>query len=277
MKKYVPNLFLIFLLGYLLLLIKPSWTGELRGTFKTTEIPAEYTAFSNFMSSQKSFSRVFWVPQNQRFTYYSSSHPAVSAGNYFNISDYSQVLKKLRTSEMKKILQESSVKHVIIPYDSEGEIFLKDRKYNERLYLQIVKDISSIEWLKKIDGFGKIAVFEVSSPKDHFWSPSDSIKISYKYINPTKYEVIVKNAKKNDIVVFSESYDRYWIAQNSEFKIQSSEFHDRFNSFVLPKEGNYDLRIYYTPQDWVNIGVGISMTALILILGFLGFGLISRK
>lgn len=277
MKKYVPNLFLIFLLGYLLLLIKPSWTGELKGALKTIEIPTEYTVFSNFISSQKSFSRVLWVPQNQRFSYYSNSHPAVSAGNYFNIPDYSQVLEKLRTPEIKKILQESSVKHVIIPYDSEEEIFLKDRKYNERLYLQIVKDISSIEWLKRIDGFGKIAVFEVPSPRDHFWSPSTSLRINYKFINPTKYEITVKNAKKNDIVVFSESFDKYWIARNSEFRIQSLKFHDRFNSFVLPKEGNYDLRIYYTPQDWVNIGVGISMTTLILILGFLGFGLISRK
>jgi len=176
--------------------------------------------------------------------------------------------------EMERILQESSVKYVIIPYDSEGEIFLKDRKYDNKLYENTVSEVRKIQWLNEIDGFGKIKVFEISNPKDHFWSHDKEIKIKYKYINPTKYSLDIQNAKKGDVIIFSESYDKNWIVHNLEFRIHSSEFNNRFNSFILPKNGNYVLEVYYTPQDWVNRGLVVSIASLVgLIAILIGFKL----
>ena len=88
---------------------------------------------------------------------------------------------------------------------------------------------------------------------------------------------MIKNAKKGDSVVFSESYDPKWIAENSQFKIQSSKFDARFNSFILPQDGNYSLRIYYTPQDYVNIGLVISGITLLMVVGSLLVLVIKKK
>jgi hypothetical protein len=88
---------------------------------------------------------------------------------------------------------------------------------------------------------------------------------------------MIKNAKKGDLIVFSESYDSKWIAENTQFKIQSSKFDDRFDSFILPQDGDYSLKVYYTPQDYVNIGLVISVGTLIVSLFTLLILLFKKK
>ena len=84
--------------------------------------------------------------------------------------------------------------------------------------------------------------------------------------------VKVENAREGDVLVFAENFDKNWIAKYSEIKIQSSEFDNRFNSFTLPKNGIYELIVYYMPQDWVNVGFAISVltlvTVFIVLIGF---------
>ncbi|PIR79698.1 MAG: hypothetical protein COU25_04025 [Candidatus Levybacteria bacterium CG10_big_fil_rev_8_21_14_0_10_35_13] len=263
------NLFLILTSLFLILLIRPAFLGQLSGTFKSVQIPKEYVRLEQFLSSQESFFRTLWVPTQQRFSYYSAKHPAVPAQNFFKTVEYSQIIKKIKTSEGEKLLQEAGVKYVVVPYDSQGEIFLKDRKYNNGIYQKTINEVKQISYLKHANGFGKIAVFEVSNPKDHFWTTSKSLTLKYKYISPVEYKLEIKNARKGDIIIFSESYDVSWIAQSSKFKVQSSKFDNKFNSFVLPADGDYNLKVYYTPQDYVNIGMVISGLTLVLILGAL--------
>jgi len=71
------------------------------------------------------------------------------------------------------------------------------------------------------------------------------------------------------LVVFAESYDGKWVAETLNLKLKTEKFDNRFNSFILPESGDYSLKIYYTPQDDVNIGVVISIIALISTLGVL--------
>ena len=275
MGNLLSKLFIFLVLGYMLFLIRPALLGQLGGTFKTATIPAEYTKLEQFLSSQNNFSRTLWVPTKQRFGFYSNNHPEMSAQILFNITDNGKLIQKLSSSE--KLLQESSVRYVIVPYDSQGEIFLSDRKYDNKVYLQTITQVKKIPWLIPISGFGKIAVFAIPNAKDHFYITNQNSEISYKYISPVEYSLTVQNAKKGDRVVFAESFDNKWTASNSKFKIQSSEFDNRFNSFVLPKDGDYSLRVYYTPQDDANIGVVISVGALIIILLMLLILIIKKK
>lgn len=274
-QKYLPKLFILLVLGYMLFLIRPALFGQLTGTLKPTQIPAEYARLEEFLSNQKSYFRTFWMPQTELFGYYSVAHPAVSAKDFFNDPNLSGIENKIADS--RSLLENSSIKYVIVPYDSQGEIFLKDRKYDDNLYKTALSSVSKISYLKKVEGFGKIGVFEISSSKDHFWSPSKNLSFTYKYISPVEYSVNVKNAKKGDAVIFAESYDSKWVAENLRFTIQSSKFNDKFNSFILPADGNYSIRVYYTPQDYVNIGVIISVVTLILSLSAFIWLIIKKK
>jgi hypothetical protein len=269
------NLFLILLFGYLLFLIKPALLGQLTGTFKPAVEPAEYIKLERILSSDKNFSRVLWVPVTPIFSSYSTIHPAVYAQDLFGLTDLGKIIAKISRSRF--LMQESGVKYVIVPEDTQGEIFLKDRKYNEKIYLQTVNKVSSIKWLKKIDGFGKIAVYENLGYKDHFWSPYPSLSINYNYISPTMYSAEITNSKQGDILVFSESFDKNWVAESPNWKIQSSKFDGKFNSFILPSNGDYALKIYYAPQNYVNIGLTVSLIALAGTSAFLIFSSIKKS
>ena len=127
--------------------------------------------------------------------------------------------------------------------------------------------VALFEYLKKIDSYGKIQVFEIPFSKDHFWSFNKNLKTSYEFINPTRYRLNIKNAGINDRIVFAEGFDQSWIAKNPNLHISSSEF-NKLNSFILPKAGNYILEIYYEPQKWVNVGLVISSLTLISLILF---------
>jgi hypothetical protein len=103
------------------------------------------------------------------------------------------------------------------------------------------------------------------------------MSIHYKYINPTKYEVNVQNVKKGDVLVFSEGFDKNWQAKTVGYSTNSTSHDKLFNSFVLEKDDDYSLEIYYKPQKWVNLGLWISGAALLVVFSFMGFGYISKK
>lgn len=272
------NIFLFLVLFYLVFIIKLAWMGQLGGTLKKHNIPQDYIKLENFLSKDKLYYRIFWVPSYQRFGFRSDIHPSISGQNFIDKYNPYDVVKYLKNENSQLELQKLAVKYVIVPFDSQSEIFLSDRKYDKIQYLKNIEILTQISYLKKIEGFERIAVFEVPNPKDHFWSPSATLGINYKYINPTKYEIIVKNAKKSDVIVFSESFDKNWIARNEsiKYKVSSIKYHELFNSFVLPQNGDYSLTVYYTPQDWVNAGMWVSGLSLLTISAIL-FGFKLRK
>jgi hypothetical protein len=279
-QKYLPNLFLILVTLYLVFLVRSAIFGQLGGLLKTTSIPQDYVSLEKFLINQQDYSRTLWFPSKQRFGYYSNNHPEMSAQALFNLSDNNSLFKKLSEKDTKKLLEEASIKYVIVPNDSEGEIFLTDRKYDNKLYLETIKELKSIKWLKQISSFGKVIVFEINPPaggyKDHFWSPNQNLKINYKFINPTEYELNVENAKRGDVLVFSESFDKNWMAMISQksikskvYKVISQKYDGRFNSFVLPMDGDYSLKVSYALQSYANIGLIIGSSTLIICLGLL--------
>ena len=271
-SKYFKFAIILFVL-YLIYLINPIF-----GQIKIHQVSQEYVQLKNFLDDQRKFSRTLWIPQWQRFGYFSNNHPAIGREEIFKGNSKNQI-KQLKEIGVDNLLRDLSVKYIVVPYDSEGEIFLKDRKYDNKLYENIVNEVRKIQWLNEIDGFGKIKVFEVSNPKDHFWSSSTSLGINYKFINPTKYEVTVRNAKKGDVLVFSESFDKYWQTRNEsiEHRVSSIRYHRIFNSFRLEKGGDYSLEVYYEPQKWVDIGVAMSSITLMSVLAIIIFGKIRNK
>ncbi|HEX8965871.1 MAG TPA: hypothetical protein VF820_05565, partial [Patescibacteria group bacterium] len=67
MKRYIPQLFVVVIVGYLLFLIRPAIFGKLGGTFQPHQVPQSYVQLEEFLNKQNSFSRTLWVPTVQRF------------------------------------------------------------------------------------------------------------------------------------------------------------------------------------------------------------------
>jgi hypothetical protein len=261
----LQNLLVVIFVLFWLFTIRQAVFGQLGGTFKTSDVPDDYIRLEQFLSSQKSFSRTFWVPTTQRFGFNSNIHPEISAMTLYNATSTPAVLKKFQSSQTEKILQDSAVKYVIVPYDSQKEIFLKDRMYDYPQYRDTINFFEQVPWLKEINGFERIKVFEVPDPKNHFWLSGDGTITSVQ-IHPTRYEVTILNGKKGSKLFFSEGFDENWIMKFDGMSSASEPFEKMFNSFVLPKTGSYKVEIYYEPQTYVNVGMVVSIVTLIIVI-----------
>lgn len=187
LKKFLPKLFVILVVCYLLFLMKPAIFSQLRGTFKAKEVPQEYILFKDFIYGQKEPFQVLWVPQKQRFGFSSSRHRALAAMNYIEdnkclepfcdlkIKEYDREYFNchpnercfpadasfLANREVLPVLAEFSIKYVVIPYDSESEIFFYEREYDHEARQKLEDFLDTIIWLKKIELVEKIAIYEV--------------------------------------------------------------------------------------------------------------------
>lgn len=264
-KKVISYFVIILTILYFLFLIRPVFLGELGGTFKTTAMPGEYRQLKNFLSEENDVFRTLWIPRRQRFVFHSSAIPAVDSENLFRVSSASAVINVLKNSETERLVQEAGIRYVILPDDQQKELFLKNGKYDLKLYEQFVKELDKTSWLKKSQQFGKIIVYEVIFPKDRFWLEQG--KLTYQTISLTDYIVSIENGKKGEKLVFADTYDSHWVAQsigNGE-KIENVAFDKRYNSFVLPKDGTYQVEVFFAPQKWVSIGGWISLVTLVVI------------
>lgn len=274
LSKFVKKniLFFTFIL-YFLVLVSP-----ILGQIRFRDVPNDYLKLKNLLVAEETFSRTLWIPKWQRYGFFSNNHPAIGREELFK-GDFKKQIEQLRKSE--RLIKDLSIKYIIVPYDSGEEIFLSDRRYDEKQYRNTVETLSKISWLKRrVEGFGKITVFELEDYKDHFFIESgvrslfvteagQKPGISYRVVNPTEYKVSLKNVQKGNLLVFSERYDPYWNAKIGGSLISSGRFGKLLNSFVLPKDGDYEVGVYYEPQQWVCIGLIISGATLIAALGFL--------
>lgn len=275
-KIFSNSLNLLFL-SYLVWLLHPLFTGGATGTLRHSDLPQEYVQVKNFIVSQNFFYRVLWVPVPPKYVYYSDLQRSISAEELLATYNQYDLLNKLKEKSTEKLLQEANVKYVLVPYDSEKQIYITDRKYDEKKYQQVVTSLDSLSWLRRIKTFGKVIVYQVPAPKDHFWisskQSSDRGKISYQQISKVEYKIFITNATKDDRLVFSEGYDNGWVAKEENTNImQKSIIYDGlFNSFILPQNGDYTMDIYYTPQKWVDIGFEVSLVTGVILAGSLIF------
>ncbi|MDP2638054.1 MAG: hypothetical protein Q8P26_03265, partial [Candidatus Levybacteria bacterium] len=103
-------------------------------------------------------------PSRQRFGFSSDSHVGISAFDFFGSSDPLVMATLVRNDKDKTIynkLKEMNVKEIIVPYDSEGELFIVDRKYNDLLRQKVIAELDSVEWLNKNYKFVEISAYEI--------------------------------------------------------------------------------------------------------------------
>lgn len=268
--NYLPKTFTVITIVYLTFLISPAFLGQLRGTLEYHQIPHEYQTLQNFLAEQSSFSRTAWFPAKQKYAFVTNQHPAVSLEYYFQIYDRKKLLKKISDPKTEKLFQDASIKYVIVPFDSEGEIFLKDYKYSDQEYKKTIADIEKITWLKRVQQFKKLGVFEVTGIKDHFWIPSQKLNLKYSSLGKTEYRVSIENGKKGETIVFNDSFDKNWNAvQDGSTGVIESKKYYKYNSFVLPANGGYTLKIYYNMQQQVEKGIIFSLIVLFVIVAFI--------
>jgi len=157
--KLLPIVFVLFWC----ILIRHALLGELGGTFKTRIVPEEYIELKQYIQAAPN-STVLWIPSRQRFGFSSNSHLGISALDILGNSDPLFIAKVISNDKDKAFynrLKKMGVGYIVVPYDSEKELFIVDRSYSDSLRDEAVMELDKIAWLIRIPKFSKITVYRV--------------------------------------------------------------------------------------------------------------------
>lgn len=270
MRKILSVFFIISIILSFCLLLKPALQGKLTGTFTTHIVPSDYEKLATILEDDTTFSRTLWVPVIHTYSYYSFAHPQISAAEFYQTTSLQEIIKNVRRNDEQNRLQMLGVQYVIVPYDSEKKIFLTQRSYDSALFSQTIQEIAKIPWLKRVSGFDQIAVFRLANYKNHFWilkKDGTTSNVSFTQHNPTDYTVRISHVSKGDVLIFSDSFDRYWYATDGTNKIEAQKYMNLINSFTFVKNGDYTIEVKYKPQEWVKLGSVVSIISLIILFG----------
>ena len=254
---------IVFVLFWLVT-VRQAVTGQLGGTFTHHAIPTEYEVLKDLISQPEYF-RTFWVPRWQRYGFSSYMHPAVDAAAVLDTGSPSAILNWLDSKEGMEALSRWSVKYVILPYDSQGEIFLEDRKYSgsQKGEFETVLDANRFLVKKQIPGLtANMSAYETGQYYDHLRLEENAAALSWDMISPVRYRVSISGLSKPDQIIFSESYDSYWLLTIEDKTYRSEKANNGINSFSIPAVGTANGTLEYLPQRYVWIGLGISIVTI---------------
>lgn len=263
-NKTVKLVILCLAILYIFFLIRPIFQSGLSGTFVRREIPKEYVDLKDFLHRQPDFFRTLWIPKQHRYNYYSYLHPAISAGRLFSATNSAEIINRLSEKKTEETLSHLSIRYVIVPFDSFGEIFVTDRKYDEGQYKDVISVLDSLPEFERLTGFGKIAVYKTSMAKDHFWLDGAG-SLTYDPIGPSEYTVKL-SADEPATVIFTDAYSPYWKAKIQDKLLQSQRTTDGLNSFTIEKAGTYVVTVFFSKQQSVIYGRIITVGFISLLL-----------
>lgn len=108
----------------------------------------------------------------------------------------------------------------------------------------------------------------------------DLPQITSKKVNPTKYEVKVRDARQPFFIVFSETFNLGWNLYLDGNKIDSEKHliaNGYANSWFVEKMGSYEATIEYVPQRLFIAGLAISGATVLSSIGFLIYNFLKRR
>lgn len=267
---YSETIIILFLIFYGFLLF-PAVSGSLNGTLKTRNLPVEYQILKDKIHRDPEFFRTLWVSLTPRFAVQENYHPALSTTDFFGQVSPEKIPGLIK--KQKKYIKMSSIKYVIIPDDFEGEIFLTDRKYDQKKRLAIEKELDKITWLKKDKSFKELTVYKIIGYIDLFLIKNGQVKFQME--NPTRYLLSIKSDNDN-LIIFSQSYDPCWkLTLNSGYQTFSQKT-GRINQFSI-KKGTYNGIVEFIPQQKVSLGIKISSSFLVVLLLLLIYSIIKKR
>lgn len=251
-QTILPLLFILFWS----ILLWPAISGNLSGTLEAGTIPHEYQELAAFLYKDPDFYRTLGVPTHTRFRYQSEVHPIINANTFFNINDEEELVATI--SGKKELLAKLSVKYIVVPFDSEQELFLTDRKYDQSKRIQVERGLDEIPWLTKVQE-GTIAVYKLDSFNDRFvLANTGTIEWNLKKRN--HYSLVI-NSPVPQSVTFSEQYHPGWAVTSSQKAIEVRPTAENLMQFEIPK-GAQTVEVFFKPEQYLGYGYAISLVIL---------------
>lgn len=303
--------------------------GDIGTMFIPRDVPREYTELNNFLTEHKEYFRVLWFPHVNRFGIATNVHPAVSM--LLNIDttygDFSKSKEKkledhlyepFRANDFNSLLDKQSVRYIVVP----SNLVWDDVKSPWRNPENFIEKLDAVSFLTRVNmpalAQNDIYIYENKDYRPHIYLTREKEtiqreipfeKADFKFINPAKYTIHLKNISGPIYINFSEKYHPDWQVYSG--KLQSSDILTKkayflpenihfesdtgLNSFLFdpdyiklnaPKDSyvensdgsvSIDLTLYFKPQIYYFVGLFLSLSIFIATIIFLVYNLMIRK
>ncbi len=250
--------------------------GALGGTFRPSMVPEEYMRLARFLTKDREFSRVLWVPARVRYGYSSDLRPGVSL-KALGFASPSAFLSWMKTPESNERLARLGISTVVVPTDPYGELFVTDRMYDDAKRERIVAEMSKAAAKGSLEGFGNISVYETARHYGHVFFEDDPLQtIELRMVNGARYEGKLPATDSARTLVFSESFDPGWNMEIDARGIAPVRTHDGLQRYALPplaRDTEFTLR--FRAERWVGWGRVIRAVSLGFVVSYLFYATIS--
>ncbi len=297
-KKFGQKLYLSGILFLVFgVFLWPFWVGQFAGGVKISpwiKVPEYYKQADDWLSRQGDDGRIIHLPINPgdglRYSGWDYPYQGIEPGEYifsrpsigkngqqfklyYNVllqrfnnfhkgsygSDPDITNSEFKSKELFEELAKLNVRYIILHRDINPEIGQVGSFENVVSYLQNQKNI------KKINTFGKLDLYKVEIPDEIHLIYSPSVDLKYSKINSTLYKINFHNVKNQFSLFFLENFDPNWEISIDGQKIENHErIFSYANSWKIKKVGTFSAVLRYKPQDYMNEGMNITKTAVLL-------------
>ncbi len=262
-----------------LVLIWPSVTGGLSGTFHRTVVPSEYDELAGTIYASQKFSRTLAVPWRNRFVYQSEQHPIVDARDVFHTTDILEITHALEDPKAVETLKNLAVQYVIVPTDVTGEIFVPNRTYDASLRASVTHVLDTVPYLEKMKQYKDIDVYTFTDRSGLFYTTLQNGTreiLVHHIINPTAYTIDITATYRPVSIAFSQSYDPNWKLWDGTKNISPVRTKDNLMEFPLDTNTTAQVTVYFSGEKTLDVGVYISLATLLFLL-VIGLLLLRRR
>jgi hypothetical protein len=308
--------------------LKPMFTKEIGGVLIDRKVPEEYLIINKNLRDDKNFYRTLSVPAPSQWIFFSPEKPRLSMVNlsgkiwkeFVNekktnpASSSGQLMSTVwQNPDFENLLNVSSIRYIFIIPTYKDENYYRYYGENRNFYID---ELNSLPFLKTVDiGQNDTVVYENTGYKPRIYATSmpetiiDNIPyktVDYRQINPTHYEISLKNASDVYYLNFTDVYNKNWFVyvgnfawwkifpgfKTGDLRLQNLNEENHFrndaglNSFRINFDeicknaecnindnNTYDinLTLFYKPQAYLYLGYIISLLTLLFILSYLGY------
>lgn len=287
--RWLISLSLLLVMSTIFFNAKTIATSDIGTMFIPRDVPKEYSELNAFLTSQKEYSRILWLPHINRFGISTNTHPAVSM--LLNIdttfADFSKSKQKrledhlydpFNSKYFNNFLDQASIKYVIVP----SNLVWDEVKSPWRDPENYIDKLDNVPFLKKLNipslAQDNIYVYENENYRPHIYltQTKETIeqeipfkKNNFKFETPVEYSLRLENLSEPTYINFSEKYHPDWRMRAGEFRWldalvkkdyflpdnSHTENDARFNSFFIDPE--YIRK--YLPKDSYTVNADQSI------------------
>ena len=174
----------IILCLYLMIIIKPIWTGKMTGTFSPPINKEDFTKVSEVLKKDTDFGRVLWIPSRPPLGHLSPIHPILEASRIAakrpfssaNVGIYESFNFIRVASYMGELFDIAGIKYIGYPYpDTRREDLKPD---NIDYYYSFVEQLQNLGWIDDISLYHPpVALFKTKHSEDRFFTAENKFLV----------------------------------------------------------------------------------------------------